>query len=117
MSEKENKKGEVLAAPGWPSLGKFRFWLDWVSASSPLTFTYHYGFLALDKGQMLPVSGVAPLGAEHWVPCEEVTEMARLAYDAYEAGKVVLVQRRFEHLWYEYIAVRCARVVNWKGVE
>ena len=92
----------------WPTAGKCRFWLNHVSQSMPRTFVYHYGLLARDKGQWLAdPDPAAILGCTHWVPCEEVTEMGRLAWDAAVRGDVMLVQRRFEEMWYEYIAVRC----------
>ncbi len=91
----------------WPSIGKFQFWLNWNTTATSRIFTYHYGFLALDKGQWLPGRTLGGIpGGERWVPCEEVTEIAALAWTAYEAGQVVLVQRKFEPLWYQYIAIR-----------
>lgn len=99
---------EKLATPDWPSIGKFRFWLDWSAPAAPRSFSYHFGYLALDKGQELPGPPGSLPGSTRWVECAEVTEIAELAWSACAAGKVLLVQRRFEPLWYEYIAVRAA---------
>ena len=91
----------------WPSIGKFRFWLAHVSQSMPRSYSYHYGLLARDRGQLLTDGSSSLLGGVKWVVCEEVDAMATLAWEAQARGEVVLVQRRFEPMWYEYIAIRC----------
>ena len=92
----------------WPSIGKFRFWLVGGGPNRPRAFTYHFGFLARDRGQMVPVESASVLGGVKWVSCPEIEELAGLAWSAYERGEVVLAQRRHGDMWYEYLAIRRA---------
>lgn len=93
----------------WPNIGKFRFWLSCQIAGRPLSFTYHYGFLPLDRGQWLwgAAAGIENAGARY-VACPEVEDMAALAWAAHERGEVELVQRRLGAERFEYIAIRRA---------
>ncbi len=92
----------------WPSIGKFRFWLESGATNRPRAFTYHYGFLARDRGQLVDAFTGSVLGGVKWVSCPEIEELAGLAWSAYERGEVVLAQRRRGDMWYEYLAIRRA---------
>lgn len=100
-----SKLPEITPAD-WPEIGKFRFWLASAATHRPRTFTYHYGYLARDRGQFLPAQTASTLGGVKWVSCPEVEDLAELAWSAYERGEVVLVQRRHGEMWYEYLAIR-----------
>lgn len=102
-----NKRVETIAA-GWPSVGKFRFWLECGLSvpSLPRTFAYHYGMLSRDRGQTVETDTISVLGGVKWVPCPEIEEMAEMAWSAYERGEVVLAQRKHADMWYEYLAIR-----------
>ncbi len=90
----------------WPTIGRFRFWLDCQIANRPRAFTYHYGFLPLDPGQWLMGDAMGVENAEmRDVVCPAVEEIAALAWEAYEAGRVVVVQRRVGAGLFEYIAI------------
>jgi len=97
-----------VSVAAWPSIGKFRFWLKSGAAHRPRTFVYHYGFLARDRGQLVPVETPSTLGGVKWVSCPEVEELGAAAWSAYERGEVVLAQRRRGDMWYEYLAIRRA---------
>ena len=93
-------------APEWPNIGKFRFWLarpNWVRPSS---FTYHWGFLAFDRGQFVEGTPNSILNDRRWVGCDDVAKIAKLAWGAYERGEVTLVQRKLGRNRYQYIAMR-----------
>ena len=95
-----------ITGAAWPSIGKFRFWLASAIPNRPRTFVYHYGFLARDRGQTVPVETASVLGGVKWVSCPEVEELGAAAWSAYERGEVVLAQRRRGDMWYEYLAIR-----------
>lgn len=74
--------------------GKFQFWLN--NARPGDIFAYHHGMLCCDRG----VEGNRREG---------VDAMARMAWEAHEAGAVELVQIRRASRYYSYLAVKRKR--------
>lgn len=76
----------------WPSLGKFRYWLDFAEPGE--RYVYHYGYLARDRDWANSDGRTA------------IRQLANLAMGAAQTGLVHLVQRRLDDNYYEYIAER-----------
>ena len=97
---------EHVTGQTWPTIGRFKFWLGADTSGQDRTFTYHFGMLAKDRGMFVSFETPSFLTGVKWVVCEEVEALAAAAWKAYEDGQVVLVQRRHQDMWYEYIAIR-----------
>lgn len=79
---------------------EFKHWL--ATASPGDRVTYYTGYLAKDR----VVAYKAPTGVVLYVDNPPVSILADLAWDAYENGKVFLVQGKIDTNLYYYLAVR-----------
>ena len=87
-------------------IDKFYAWLGG-GAKPGDTFEYYRGYLALDRGPDL--RGLETSIRPRTRPTERQTKVSELAngvYLAWEMGQVTLVQRRYGHCNYGYLAQR-----------
>ncbi len=89
-----------------PSSGGVRAWLDGIEGLlAPKSLVYYRGDLAFDRGHFVTRAKEETVQLV-WLPCGPVDVVAKLTWEAYERGDVLLCQKRLGPRDYLYIAIR-----------
>lgn len=76
---------------------------EWLSSTTPgQVFTYHTGFLAVDRGTIVDYGD----GQLSFVPNGDVDELGKATLSAFDTGRVHLFQRKVHDRVYQYIAMK-----------
>jgi len=80
---------------------KFRDWIE--RSRTGKIYIYHVGFLSIDRGRIVDYTDD---GTPVFEPVGDINDLANIAIDAFQSGRVHLFQRKVHDNQYQYIAMK-----------